>query len=128
MAVLVIADHDNSAVSDATNKTVTAALKFGGDVDVLVAGEGAGDAAAMAAKIDGVRKVLQTQAQTVRRSDWCTGWATAPRIRPMAAANRPRPGSSRVSRSLLICRASTGAVPSVPMATTTGSRSTRAGV
>ena len=58
MAVLVIADHNNAALNDATNKTVTAAKKFGGDVDVLVAGEGAGDVASAAAGIDGVRKVL----------------------------------------------------------------------
>ena len=61
MAVLVIADHDNSALSDATAKTVTAAGKFGGDVDVLVAGKGAGDVAAAAAKISGVRKVLHVE-------------------------------------------------------------------
>ena len=58
MAVLVIAEHDNASLSDATNKTVTAAKKFGGDVDVLVAGEGAGDVASAAAGIDGVRKIL----------------------------------------------------------------------
>ncbi len=58
MAVLVIADHDNTALSDATHKTVTAAKAFGGDVDVLVAGENAGAVAEEAAKIDGVRKVL----------------------------------------------------------------------
>ena len=58
MAVLVIADHDGSAVRDTTNKTVTAALKIGGDVDVLVVGSGAKAAADSAAKIAGVRKVL----------------------------------------------------------------------
>ncbi|MEM9740617.1 MAG: electron transfer flavoprotein subunit alpha/FixB family protein [Pseudomonadota bacterium] len=58
MAVLVIAEHDNSTLSDATHKVVTAAAKFGGDIDVLVAGEGAGSVAEAAAKIDGVRKVL----------------------------------------------------------------------
>ena len=58
MAVLVIAEHDNASLSDATNKTVTAAAKLGGDVDVLVAGEGAGDVAAAAGQIAGVRKVL----------------------------------------------------------------------
>ena len=41
MAVLVIADHDGSAVRDTTNKTVTAALALSGDVDVLVLGKGA---------------------------------------------------------------------------------------
>jgi electron transfer flavoprotein alpha subunit len=58
MAVLVIADHDGSAVRDTTNKTVTAALAIGGDVDVLVVGSGAKAAADSAAKISGVRKVL----------------------------------------------------------------------
>ena len=58
MAVLVIADHDGSAVRDTTNKTVTAALAIGGDVDVLVVGSGARAAADSAAKITGVRKVL----------------------------------------------------------------------
>ena len=58
MAVLVIADHDGSAVRDTTNKTVTAALKIGGDVDVLVVGSNAKAAADAAAKISGVRKVL----------------------------------------------------------------------
>ncbi|QTC90489.1 electron transfer flavoprotein subunit alpha/FixB family protein [Brevundimonas goettingensis] len=58
MAVLVIADHDGSAVRDTTNKTVTAALAIGGDVDVLVVGSGAKAAADSAAKIAGVRKVL----------------------------------------------------------------------
>ena len=63
MAVLVIADHDNQTVNDATHKTVTAALAFGGDVDVLVAGKGAGDVAAHAAKIAGVRKVLHADGE-----------------------------------------------------------------
>ncbi|KCZ63163.1 hypothetical protein L53_07800 [Hyphomonas sp. L-53-1-40] len=45
MAVLVIAEHDNASLNDATHKVVTAAAKFGGDVDILVAGEGAGDVA-----------------------------------------------------------------------------------
>jgi electron transfer flavoprotein alpha subunit len=58
MAVLVIADHDGSAVRDTTHKTVTAALALGGDVDVLVVGHGAQAAADSAAKISGVRKVL----------------------------------------------------------------------
>jgi electron transfer flavoprotein alpha subunit len=61
MAVLVIADHDNEHVRDTTNKTVTAALALSSDVDVLVAGKGADAAAAQAAKIAGVRKVLQVE-------------------------------------------------------------------
>jgi electron transfer flavoprotein alpha subunit len=58
MAVLVIADHDNKHVRDTTAKTVTAAARIGGEVDVLVLGEGASAAADSAAKISGVRKVL----------------------------------------------------------------------
>jgi electron transfer flavoprotein alpha subunit len=61
MAVLVIADHDNTHVRDTTNKTITAALALSGDVDVLVAGKGCDVAAAAAAKIEGVRKVLEAE-------------------------------------------------------------------
>jgi electron transfer flavoprotein alpha subunit len=61
VAVLVIADHDNAHVRDTTNKTVTAALALSSDVDVLVAGKGCDAAAAQAAKIDGVRKVLEAE-------------------------------------------------------------------
>lgn len=58
MAVLVIADHDGSAVRDTTHKTVTAALALSSEVDVLVVGQGAKAVADGAAKIAGVRKVL----------------------------------------------------------------------
>lgn len=60
MAVLVVADNDNALLRDATHKTVTAALKISGDVDVLVLGKGAKAVADQAAKIAGVRKVLLT--------------------------------------------------------------------
>jgi electron transfer flavoprotein alpha subunit len=58
MAVLVIADHDNASLKEDTAKTVTAAQKLSGDVDVLVAGQNAKAVADAAAKIAGVRKVL----------------------------------------------------------------------
>jgi electron transfer flavoprotein alpha subunit len=58
MAILVLADHTNAALGTATAKAVTAAKQLGGDVHVLVAGEGCSAAAAEAAKIDGVSKVL----------------------------------------------------------------------
>lgn len=58
MAVLVIADHDNVTLKDATNKAVTAALAMSSDVHVLVAGAGIDAVAAAASKIDGVAKVL----------------------------------------------------------------------
>ena len=58
MAVLVIADHDNAALKEDTAKTVTAAQKLSGDIDILVAGQGAKAVADAAAKIAGVHKVL----------------------------------------------------------------------
>ena len=58
MTTLVIADHNNKALNDATAKTVTAASKLGGDVVVLVAGQGCDAVAEAAAKLDGVKKVL----------------------------------------------------------------------
>jgi electron transfer flavoprotein alpha subunit len=58
MAALVIAEHDNSALKDSTNKTVTAAKALGGEVHVLVAGQNAQAVATAAAGIDGVSSVL----------------------------------------------------------------------
>jgi len=58
MSILVIAEHDNASVKGATFNTVTAAKAIGGDITVLVAGEGCAAAAEAAAKIDGVSKVL----------------------------------------------------------------------
>jgi len=58
MAVLLVAEHDNNLLAPATAKALAAAEKFGGDVDILVAGEGAGGVAEAAAKLSGVRKVL----------------------------------------------------------------------
>lgn len=65
MAVLVIADRDGDTVRDSTHKTVTAAAKLGGDVDVLVVGQGAKAAADAAAKIAGVRKVLLAESDAL---------------------------------------------------------------
>ena len=53
------AEHDNASLKEATSKVISAAQKIGGDVDVLVAGSNAGAVAAVAAKLAGVRKVLQ---------------------------------------------------------------------
>jgi electron transfer flavoprotein alpha subunit len=59
MAVLIVADHDNSAIVPIVLNTVTAAAAISGDVHVLVAGEGSGAGAAVeAAKITGVSKVI----------------------------------------------------------------------
>jgi electron transfer flavoprotein alpha subunit len=61
MTSLVIAEHDNASIKGATLNTVTAALQCGGDVHVLVAGSNAGAAAAAAAEIAGVAKVLHAE-------------------------------------------------------------------
>src|SRR5215207_474484 len=58
MSVLVLAEHDNNALKDATLSAVTAAGQLGGDVHVLVAGANARAVADAAAKIAGVAKVL----------------------------------------------------------------------
>ena len=58
MVSLVIAEHDNKTLKDATAKTVTAAAALGAPVHILVAGQGADAVAAAAAKISGVEKVL----------------------------------------------------------------------
>ncbi|MBW8304942.1 MAG: FAD-binding protein [Brevundimonas sp.] len=65
MAVLVIADHDGATVRETTHKTVTAATKLGGEVDILVVGQGARAAADSAAKIAGVRKVLLAESDAL---------------------------------------------------------------
>jgi len=57
MSVLVLVEHDNGSVKDATLAVVTAAAKLG-EVHALVAGSGAQAAADAAAKIAGVAKVL----------------------------------------------------------------------
>ena len=58
MTTLLIAEHDNNALKDATAKALTAAAELGADVHVLVAGENAKGAADAAAKLNGVGKVL----------------------------------------------------------------------
>src|SRR5436305_4131822 len=62
MTTLLLAEHDNKSLKDATNKALTAAKQMGGDVHVLVAGSGAKAVADAAAKLDGVAKVLLADA------------------------------------------------------------------
>ncbi|WP_114815463.1 electron transfer flavoprotein subunit alpha/FixB family protein [Paraburkholderia kururiensis] len=62
MTSLVIAEHDNQSIKAATLNTVAAAQQIGGDVHVLVAGYNAQAAAAEAAKVPGVAKVLLADA------------------------------------------------------------------
>jgi electron transfer flavoprotein alpha subunit len=61
MAVLILAKHDNSALNDATARTVTAAKGLGGDIHVLVAGQDCAAVADEASKVDGVAKVIHVE-------------------------------------------------------------------
>jgi electron transfer flavoprotein alpha subunit len=67
MASLVIAEHDNASLKDATSKTVTAAAAISAPVHVLVAGENCAAVAEAAAKIAGVEKILLADAPAYAR-------------------------------------------------------------
>ena len=58
MNTLLIAEHNNATLADATVKSVTAAAQMGGDLHVLVAGANCASVGEAAAKLDGVAKVL----------------------------------------------------------------------
>ena len=55
--ILVIAEHDGSAINPSVAKTMQGALEIGGDVDIAVFAENADAVAAQAAKLSGVRCV-----------------------------------------------------------------------
>lgn len=63
MTTLLIAEHDNKSLKDATAKALAAAQALGAPVDVLVAGADARGAAEAAAKLSGVAKVLLVEAE-----------------------------------------------------------------
>lgn len=58
MTILLLADHENTVLSEQTAKALTAAIAMGGEVHVLVAGSGARPVAEAAARLSGVAKVL----------------------------------------------------------------------
>jgi electron transfer flavoprotein alpha subunit len=58
MTTLLIAEHDNKTLKDATHKALTAAKALGQPVHVLIAGQGCRAVAEAAAKLDGVSKVV----------------------------------------------------------------------
>lgn len=62
MTTLLIAEHDGASLKDATSKALTAALAIGEDIHVLIAGNGVAGAAAAAATLTGVSKVLTAEA------------------------------------------------------------------
>jgi electron transfer flavoprotein alpha subunit len=58
MTTLLVAEHDNKSVKDATAKAMTAAVAIGAPVHLLIAGKDCRPAADAAAKLAGVAKVL----------------------------------------------------------------------
>jgi len=67
MTVLLVAEHDNASLKDATHKALSAAVLMGGDVHVLVAGHKAEAVAKAAAKLAGVKKVLHLESADLDR-------------------------------------------------------------
>jgi electron transfer flavoprotein alpha subunit len=82
MAILIFAEHSNSALKSATLNAVTAAVAIGGDIHVLVAGHNARPAAEAAAKVKGVTKVLLADAPVYEHP-------LAETIAPLVAALAP---------------------------------------
>ena len=62
MPTLLLAEHDNKSLKDATNKALTAVKAIGGDVHILVAGHNCRAVAEAAAKLDGIAEVLLADA------------------------------------------------------------------
>jgi len=62
VTTLLVAEHDNKTLKDATGKALTAASALGGEVHVLVVGKDCRAVADTAAKLKGVAKVLLADA------------------------------------------------------------------
>src|SRR5207244_2884905 len=58
MITLLLAEHDNTVLKDATHKALTAARSLSGDLHLMVAGKACRPVAEAAAKLEGVSKVL----------------------------------------------------------------------
>ena len=82
MTTLVLAEHDNAVLKDATLAAVTAAGKLGGDVHLLVAGHNAKSVAEAGAKVAGVAKVLLAD-------DAAYGAALAENVAPLIVSLMP---------------------------------------
>ena len=65
MTTLLVADHDNAALGEATARALSAALELGGDVHILVAGKDCAAVAAEAARLAGVAKVRHAEADAL---------------------------------------------------------------
>ncbi|VVM77190.1 Electron transfer flavoprotein subunit alpha [Pseudomonas fluorescens] len=62
MAILIVAEHNDGSLAAATLNAVTAARQIGGDIHILVAGQGVGSVAEAVAQVEGVAKVLVADA------------------------------------------------------------------
>ena len=65
MTTLLIAEHNNSDLNEATTKAMTAAVELGADVHILVAGKGCSAVAEEAAKLSGATKVLLVESDAL---------------------------------------------------------------
>ena len=63
MAALVIAEHDNGSLKASTANTITAAARCSDEIHVLIAGHACDAAAAAAAQLAGVSKVLVAEGE-----------------------------------------------------------------
>lgn len=80
MSILLLADHNNAELGDATAKALSAAKEIGGDVTILVAGHNCRAVAEAAAKLDGVAKVLVADAEHL-------GHGLAEEVAPLIASH-----------------------------------------
>ncbi|HET6565670.1 MAG TPA: electron transfer flavoprotein subunit alpha/FixB family protein, partial [Xanthomonadales bacterium] len=80
--ILIIAEHDGSALNLSTAKTLSCASAVGGEIDIAVLGKGVDAVAAQAAALAGVKSVLKIEAdhlEHVLAENW------APEIAALAA-------------------------------------------
>ncbi len=71
--VLIIAEHDGTALNVATARCVSCALAIGGDIDVAVLGQDVSGVAAEASKLEGASRVLTINAEHLAHplaADW----------------------------------------------------------
>lgn len=66
MSILILAEHDNVSIKTTTLNTIGAAVKIGGDIDIVVIGSNCGVVAEAASKISNVNKVILADAEHLK--------------------------------------------------------------
>ena len=61
--ILIYAEHDNSELKSGALSAIACAREIGGEIDLLITGNGCADAAQHAASVEGVRKVLLAEGE-----------------------------------------------------------------